>query len=334
VYTRGKKDICISLFVRYNNPMTSPFPALSDMVISPWREMGAYEALWSRTGITFKTLADLFRSSPNSTPSDFVDRGVADSFADRVLEILKKSCIDQFGIRLNGTFDYPNKLREAEHPVEMLYYRGDWELAYMRSVAIVGTRKPSVDGIARTKKLVRQLVESKFTIVSGLAAGIDTVAHQSAISYGGCTIGVLGTALSQSYPAANKKLQKSIAEEHLLISQVPVIRSSQQGPSRNHIFFPERNITMSALTEATIIIEAGETSGTLTQARAALKQGRKLFILESCFGQPGLSWPAKFEDQGAIRVRTYDDILRNLPSATHESRSTHSGQFGALVSQS
>ncbi len=314
--------------------MTSPFPALSDMVISPWREMGAYEALWSRTGITFKTLADLFRSSPNSTPSDFVDRGVADSFADRVLEILKKSCIDQFGIRLNGTFDYPKKLREAEHPVEMLYYRGDWELAYTRSVAIVGTRKPSVDGIARTKKLVRQLVESKFTVVSGLATGIDTVAHQSAISYGGCTIGVLGTALSQSYPAANKKLQKSIAEEHLLISQVPVIRSSQQGPSRNHIFFPERNITMSALTEATIIIEAGETSGTLTQARAALKQGRKLFILESCFGQPGLSWPAKFEDQGAIRVRTYDDILRNLPSATHESRSTHSGQFGALVSQS
>jgi len=320
-----------SPFVRYNKFMTSPFPALSATAISPWREMGAYEALWSRTGITFKTLADLFRSSPNAVPSDFVDLGVADSFADRVIEILKKSRVDHFGIRLNGTFDYPKKLREAEHPVEMLYYRGDWELAYTRSVAIVGTRKPSAEGIARTKKLVRQLVESKFTVVSGLASGIDTVAHESAIAYGGCTIGVLGTALSQSYPAANKKLQKSIAEEHLLISQVPIVRSSQQGPSRNHIFFPERNITMSALTEATIIIEAGETSGTLTQARAALKQGRKLFILDSCFGQSGLSWPAKFEEQGAVRVKTYDDILRTLQSATDESRSTDSGELGALV---
>ncbi|EFK6515218.1 DNA-processing protein DprA, partial [Escherichia coli] len=96
------------------------------------------------------------------------------------------------------------------------------------------------------------------------------------------------------------------------ISQVPFHRYLEQDYRSNRIFFPERNVTMSALTEATIIIEASETSGTLTQARAALAQGRKLFILESCFRNPSITWPARFEAQGAIRVRNYEDIRRHL----------------------
>jgi len=98
----------------------------------------------------------------------------------------------------------------------------------------------------------------------------------------------------------------------LLISQVPVCRYNEQGPTVNRTFFPERNITMSALTKATIIVEAGETSGTLTQARAALHQGRKLFILDSCFKDERLTWPRKYEERGAVRVRDYDDIERHL----------------------
>jgi DNA processing protein len=114
------------------------------------------------------------------------------------------------------------------------------------------------------------------------------------------------------YPTDNRELQQRIAKDYLLISQVPVVRSSHQGPKQNRTFFPERNITMSALTEATVIVEAGETSGTLTQARAALKQGRKLFILDSCFRRPGLTWPARFAEQGAIQVRDYEDIKQHL----------------------
>src|ERR1019366_5376255 len=134
---------------------------------------------------------------------------------------------------------------------------------------------------------------------------------------GGLTIGVIGTPLSQSYPATNRVLQAQIAKDYLLISQVPVVRSSEQGPRVNRMFFPERNITMSALTEATIIIEAGETSGTLIQARAALQQGRKLFILDSCFRNKKLTWPAKFAEKGAIRVTDYDDIKQHLSSTFH-----------------
>jgi hypothetical protein len=87
---------------------------------------------------------------------------------------------------------------------------------------------------------------------------------------------------------------------------------ARQAPPQNRLFFPERNVTMSALTEATVIVEAGETSGTLTQARAALHQGRKLFILDSCFRNASLAWPARFEAEGAIRVRTADDLWAAL----------------------
>ena len=172
---------------------------------------------------------------------------------------------------------------------------------------------PSPEGRRNTRKLVELLVRDKFTIVSGLASGIDTEAHNAAIDNNGLTIAVLGTPLTHYYPPENSELQKKIASDYLLISQVPYHLYEQQDYRRNRFFFPERNITMSALTEATIIVEAGESSGTHIQARAALHQGRKLFILDSCFQNPQLSWPHKFEKMGAIRVKEYSDIRRELP---------------------
>jgi DNA processing protein len=155
-------------------------------------------------------------------------------------------------------------------------------------------------------------VNDGYTIASGLARGIDTAAHKSALESGGKTIAVVGTPLNRVYPKENAELQELIARDHLLMSQVPVYRYSKQNYTRNRTFFPERNKTMSALTEATIIVEAGPTSGTLIQARAALAQKRKLFILDSSFRNPDLTWPHEFESLGAIRVRTYDDIRKNL----------------------
>jgi DNA processing protein len=133
---------------------------------------------------------------------------------------------------------------------------------------------------------------------------------------GGVTIGVIGTPLNQYYPPENRDLQMSIASDFLLISQVPFLKYAKQNYRLNRIFFPERNVTMSALTKATIIVEAGETSGTLVQARAALQQKRKLFILENNFLNPSLSWPKKFEEQGAIRTRDYHDIQKHLAPAS------------------
>ena len=99
------------------------------------------------------------------------------------------------------------------------------------------------------------------------------------------------------------------------MSQVPIIQHSRQDVAANSDFFPARNATMSALTEATIIVEAGERSGALVQARHALKQKRQLFILESCFQNPSLRWPETFAKQGAIRVADHEDIRRQLAGA-------------------
>lgn len=285
-------------------------PALSP--ISPRRELGAYEALWLQPGASFKSLAERFARDPEALPSDFVAAGEAEGCAEEALKRLKQAGVHQFGVRIHHAGEYPAKLRDARHPIELLYYQGAWEATERRCVAVVGTRQPSPDGIRRAARVARELVERGFTVVSGLAAGIDTAALTGAIEAGGHVIAVIGTPLGQYYPRENRPLQDLIAKEHLLISQVPILRYQRQAPPQNRLFFPERNVTMSALTEGTVIIEAGETSGTLTQARAAMHQGRKLFILDSCFAREGLSWPARFAGEGAIRVRDSEDIWSAL----------------------
>lgn len=280
----------------------------SATTISPMREMGAYEALWTQQGMTWKRMADKFRGDPNALPSDFVPPSEAYAMARRVMKHLKDRQVNRFGVRIYHAGDYPHKLRDAKNPVEMLYYQGAWELSEMRGFAIVGSRGASDDGQARAARLARELVRSNFAVVSGLANGIDSAAHRAALEAGGTTIAVIGTPLGDHYPKKNAALQDAIAKDHLLISQVPVMRYLQEPFRNKRMYFPERNATMSALTEGTIIVEAGETSGTLTQARAAMFQGRKLFILDSCFQRKDITWPARFEAQGAIRVRTPDDI--------------------------
>lgn len=286
-----------------------------EQAVSPFLEMGAYEALWMEQGETFKRIADKFKKDPQALPSDFVERGTALSTAKRVLSTFTQLGVNHFGVRIHHAGEYPKRLRDARNPVELLYYQGTWEYSEARSVAIVGSRQASEEGEQRTRQLVKHLVGEDFTIVSGLAKGIDTAAHNSALEFGGRTIGVIGTPLGHSYPSENKDLQKKIADEYLLISQVPLLRYRNQTPRTNRFFFPERNATMSALTEATIIVEASETSGTLTQARAALFQGRKLFILDSCFQRKDITWPSRFEADGAVRVRTMNDVWDNLDDA-------------------
>ena len=288
--------------------------------VSPLRELGAYEALWNTTSASFKSLAKKFATIPDSVPSDFIEPSLADKYAQQVRETLQERGITRFGVRVYGAGEYPSGLRDAEFPIALLYYQGWWELVNSpASVAVVGTRSPSDDGIKRARKLVRALVADGVTVVSGMAKGIDTVAHRTAIESDGKTIAVLGTPISYAYPKENAELQALIARDHLVISQVPVTRYSGAGnPVANRFFFPERNVTMSALTQATVIVEAGETSGTLVQAKAALKQGRKLYILDSCFRDSRLKWPHELQRLGAIRVEDYDDIRSSLfPKKIH-----------------
>lgn len=237
--------------------MNASYEFLANKPVNTRIEMGAYEYLWKQPNSSTKRLAALFEENPNSLPSDLVDDSAAESAAWEVVQHFSKKGIKRFGVRINGTRDYPKRLRDAVEPVEMLYFLGSWELAESpRRIAVVGTRKVSNEGAARTRKLVRALVENDFTIVSGLAHGVDTIAHRTAMECGGRTIAVIGTPISEVYPKENKELQLHIAKHYLLVSQVPVLRYMSQGPHVNRFFFPERNKTMSALSEATVIVEA------------------------------------------------------------------------------
>nr|WP_199044845.1 DNA-processing protein DprA [Dyella sp. ASV24] len=283
--------------------------------IAPLTEAAAYESLWTEDGAWFKNVAALFEKNPGLTPSELVTPAIVDEARLKLTELLGKELLAQLNVAVHGAGDYPDKLREADHPVELLYYLGNWDLVESPAVAVVGTRNPSPEGIEHAQRIARILVKNDYTVVSGLAQGIDTAAHTAALEAGGRTIAVIGTPVFDVYPKENAGLQERIAREHLVISQVPFLRYKRQSPRTNRLFFPARNVTMSALTQATVIVEAGNTSGTLVQARAALKQGRKLFILDSCFRNSELTWPAKYEAEGAIRVTRPSQIIEELARA-------------------
>lgn len=147
---------------------------------------------------------------------------------------------------------------------------------------------------------------------SGLAEGIDTAAHTTAIESGGRTIAVLGPPLDQAYPASNRGLQERIAERDLLVSQ---FRSGAPVRQKN---FPMRNRTMALLTDATVIVEAGEKSGTLHQGWEALRLGRTLFLMESVAADPRLCWPKEMIAYGAqvLSRENLEDELADLPALT------------------
>jgi len=293
--------------------MVAELACLEKGVIKPSIEIGAFEALWATKEISsVKQLREKIDSLKAASLSELIELKVAREFYKKFVSKLNSSGIQEYGVRIEGTIDFPQKLYDADYPVVLLYYRGNWDLVFKRGVAVVGTRTPTLQGIKRTEKLVKSLVEAGFTIFSGLAAGIDTIAHRTAMQSGGSTVAVIGTPLWHHYPKDNTVLQEKIAQEHLLISQVPIVSYEEKKIKFNRFFFPERNKTMSALSEATIIVEAGETSGTLIQARAALKQKRKVFILNNNFDNPKLTWPRRLLEAGAIRVYEVGDILQEL----------------------
>ena len=291
-------------------------------IVEPPVEVGAFEELWLRHGASTASITKLLKNGDGKLqrPSAFVERELAIQRWSEANDKLASLGCRWYSVRVAGAGDYPSRLYEARNPQPLLYYRGFWDLVDARIVAVVGTRKPSPEGTKRAHRVARELAEAGYIIASGLADGVDTAAHNGALGVqGGRTIAVIGTHIGRTYPKQNEALQERIANDHLLISQVPVLRYENQGPHLNRFFFPERNATMSALASATVIVEAGESSGTLTQARAALQQGRLLFILDSCF-ESGLEWPRVYEKKGAIRVRSTDEIIRHLRHAETERR--------------
>ena len=185
-------------------------------------------------------------------------------------------------------------LEQLKNAPRAFYIHGDASLLTSgKRVAIIGSRKASDDGILRAQALAKLLVQQGVIVVSGLAEGIDTAAHQSAIKNEGRTIGVIGTPLDRFYPSQNQALQQEIAEKHLLLSQFP------KGERISRSNFPARNKTMALISDATVIVEASDHSGVLHQAREVLRLGRALYIMASTASNSHLVWPREFISQGA-----------------------------------
>ena len=198
---------------------------------------------------------------------------------------------------------------ERKFAPEKLFVAGDEGLLKSgRRVSIVGSRRATSDAIRRTRKLTRILVARGVTIVSGLAEGVDTAAHCAAIGCGGRTVAVLGTPVDRAYPKSNSELHREIVDSHVAVSQFP--RGTPVRP-RN---FPLRNRTMALISDATVIVAAGERSGTIHQGWEALRLGRDLLLLES-LAQSNIAWVRELTDYGAevLGDSNLDYWLDSLP---------------------
>lgn len=207
----------------------------------------------------------------------------------------------------------PLSAYERKHAPETLFLAGDRTLLTEgRRISVVGSRNASREGIARAKYFTEALVRYGYVVVSGLAEGIDTVAHETAIAAGGKTIAVLGTPLDKAYPARNAKLLETIKREHLAISQFP------EGHPYKKENFPQRNRTMALISDATVIVEANEKSGTRHQGWEALRLGRLVFLMQNVADDPGLSWPQEMIRYGAqvLMRESLEDVLQDVPNFT------------------
>ncbi len=201
---------------------------------------------------------------------------------------------------------YPRNIKVLAPKPPFLYRKGTYGAPDERCAALVGSLTPSDDGVKRARRLAKLLVEKGFTIVSGLARGIDTASHKAALEAGGRTLAVVGTGLDTVYPPENGDLAAQIEAHGAVFSQFPL------GAKPQRHTFPKRNQVMSALSMATILVEAHADCGSVIQAGYAFQQGRQVYLLKSNLDQGDNGWAKELVAKGAIVVHDIDDILRTI----------------------
>lgn len=220
----------------------------------------------------------------------------------------EKERMRQVGIGWISIFDpeYPHLLRNMYAAPILLFYKGKRGLLQYSSIGVVGARDCTEYGRQAVQSLLPALVDKRYSIVSGLARGVDTLAHQLAIRQNGSTIAVIGTGLDSYYPFENRALQGRIEKEHLLLSEYPL----GVGPKRHH--FPYRNRIIAGLAKGLIVIEAKERSGSLITAHQALDNGKEVFAVPGSIFQPHSKGCNKLIQVGAKAVLQSSDVLEEF----------------------
>jgi DNA processing protein len=207
---------------------------------------------------------------------------------------------------------YPAALRNLPQPPPVLYVQGRLGLLERPGIAVVGTRAHSTYGRDAAVSLVVGLVRAGYTIVSGMARGIDGIAHRTALDVGGDTVGVLGTGIDVPYPPEHEELFQAIAERGCLVSEFP------PGTPPHKWHFPQRNRIIAGLSRGVLVIEAPEKSGALITAGYALDEGKEVFAVPGPIHNPTSQGPNRLIQDGAALVTSAADILRVLGSRTGE----------------
>lgn len=232
-----------------------------------------------------------------------IQKGPSDQKVNRELSLLKE--IGGKIITLNNE-TYPQRLKEIYDPPPILYMRGDLKKEDELAVAIVGSRKTSPYGRWVTEKISQELASQGITIISGMARGIDSVAHLGALSVEGRTIAVLGCGVDRVYPSENRLLFKRIIDHGAVLSEFPM----GSPPDGSH--FPKRNRIISGLSIGVVVVEASEESGSLITAHYALEQGREVFAVPGNIGTKGSRGTHLLIRQGAKLVESSEDILEEI----------------------
>ncbi len=214
----------------------------------------------------------------------------------------------RYGVRLIvlGTPDYPSSLAQIDGPPHLLYVRGALQAGDTKAVAIVGSRSSSAYGRRMAERLAGGLARAGYTIVSGLARGIDGFAHRAALEGGGRTIGVLAGGLSRIYPPEHEELARSVEASGALLSEATMDQEPLPG------MFPARNRLISGLCKGVVIVEAAERSGALITASHAGDQGRSIMAVPGPVDQATSGGTNQLIRQGAVLVRSVEDVLEEL----------------------
>lgn len=269
--------------------------------------------------VRFRKLLNFFpnlETAWTASSQDFLHAGLEEPVVEKILESRGQidpesefSKLEKAQIRLVTYQDqgFPKLLQEIPNPPALLYFRGSLAPADDLAIAVVGSRKFSQYGTQVTQDLVRDLVRANLTIVSGLALGIDALAHKTAVQFSGRTFGILACGVDSIYPASNRLLAEKILEDQgAIISELPL----GTPPLKHH--FPHRNRIISGLSLGTVVIEAALDSGALITATHALEQNRQVFAVPGSIYNPASAGPNSLLKLGAKPVTSAKDILEEL----------------------
>lgn len=254
-------------------------------------------------------------SAWKASPADLAGAGLGLKLIERVVQARENVDLDKVweriesqGIKILTWQDeaYPQRLKEIDQPPPVLYIRGEYLPDDLFAVAIVGTRRVTPYGRQITEELSSFLAANGLTVISGLARGVDAIAHQSALKAGGRTIAVLGSGVDRIYPPEHRGLAEQMMQQGAIVSDYA------PGTPPDASNFPPRNRIISGLSLAVVVIEAGETSGALITAEFAAEQGREVFAVPGSILAPQSKGTNKLIQKGALPLLSINDLMQAL----------------------